>query len=114
MNKTILVTGASSGIGAAVSNYLSQQGCYVILIARDVEKLNQAASELPAENLILPYDLSDLEHIEDIFIKCREKELRLDGMVHCAGINQDIPIRANDVEIMKNVTTINYYSFVEL
>lgn len=114
MEKAILVTGASSGIGAAVSRYLSEQGYFVILAARNKNKLNDVADKLAGQSLIIPYDLSDLEHIEDIFTNCQDKGIRLDGLVHCAGINNDIPVRANDVKVMEEVTTINYYSFVEL
>lgn len=114
MGKKILVTGASSGIGAAVSKYLSEQGYFVVLVARNEEKLKKVQEELPGESLIVPYDLSDLENIENIFESCKNSEIKLDGLVHCAGINCDIPIRANDVEIMQEVTTVNYYSFVEL
>lgn len=114
MKKTILVTGASSGIGAATSEYLSEQGYFVVLVARNEDRLNQISEKLSGENLIIPYDLSDIEHIEDIFTKCKDRGIRLDGLVHCAGINNDIPIRANDIEIMKEVTAVNYYSFVEL
>lgn len=114
MEKTILVTGASSGIGAAISEYLSEQGYSVVLVARNKEKLNQIANKLSGVNFIISYNLIDLEHIESIFIECRNNGIKLDGLVHCAGINNDIPIRANDIEIMKEVTTINYYSFVEL
>lgn len=114
MEKTILVTGASSGIGAAVSQYLSEQGYGVVLVARTLSKLEQTAACLPGKKHIISYDLSDLANLEEIFIQCREKEIKLDGLVHCAGINNDIPIRANDIEIMQDVTTVNYYSFVEL
>ncbi len=114
MKKSILVTGASSGIGADVSKYLSEQGYSVVLVARNKDKLNKVEQELGGDSLSISYDLSDLENIESIFARCRESGIRLDGLVHCAGINNDIPIRANDVDIMKEVTTINYYSFVEL
>ena len=114
MKKTILVTGASSGIGAAASEYLSEQGYFVVLVARNEDRLHQISEKLNGESLIIPYDLSDTEHIEDIFTKCRDNEIRLDGFVHCAGINNDIPIRANDIEVMKEVTAVNYYSFVEV
>lgn len=114
MEKNILVTGASSGIGAAVSKYLSEQGYCVVLVARNENKLKKIQGEIPGDSLIVPYDFSDLENIENIFDNCRNSELKLDGLVHCAGINNDIPIRANDVEVMQEVTTVNYFSFVEL
>lgn len=114
MDKWILITGASSGIGEAVSKYLSSQGYKVVLVARNGEKMGEISQMLPSENFVISYDLSDLTHIENIFTSCKEKGIKLDGLVHCAGINNDIPVRANDIKIMQDVTTINYYSFVEM
>ncbi|MCI8364511.1 MAG: SDR family oxidoreductase [Eubacterium sp.] len=114
MKRSILITGASSGIGKAVSKYLSEQGCFVIIVARNRDKLSQVADQLCGQSLVIPYNLLDLEHIEDIFVQCSEKGIKLDGLVHCAGINCDIPVRMNEVKVMQDVTTVNYYSFVEL
>lgn len=113
-NKNILITGASSGIGAAISEYLSELGYFVILVARDIKKLNDVKARLCSESIVIPYDLIDLKNIESIYTKCKENKIKLDGLVHCAGINNDIPIRANDIEIMEKVTAINFFSFVEL
>lgn len=49
MEKRILVTGASSGIGEAVCRYLSQQGYYVVMVARNEERLKQISTSLPNE-----------------------------------------------------------------
>lgn len=114
MEKTVLVTGASSGIGAAISKYLSLRGYFVVLVARNEEKLKKIQETLVGKSLVVPYDLSDLEQIECIFEQCKGLERKLDGLVHCAGINNDIPIRVNDIDVMKDVTTVNYFSFVEL
>ena len=112
--KTILVTGASSGIGAETVRYLSKCGYNIVMVARNIERLKEVASQVDKDSLIIPYDLRDLSSIETIFKKCEENELVLDGMVHAAGIVQDTPIRTNDIEIMQEVTTIHYYAFVEL
>lgn len=114
MGKKILITGASSGIGAAVSKYLSEQGYFIVLVARSEDKLKEVQDNLSGESIIIPYDFLHLENIENIFDNCRREGLKLDGLVHCAGINNDIPVRANDIEIMQEVTTVNYFSFVEL
>lgn len=114
MDKWILVTGASSGIGETVCKYLSSQGYGVVLVARSSDKLREISQNLPGENFYISYDLSNLDYIEKIFTACKEKEIKLDGLVHCAGINSDIPVRSNDIKIMQDVTTINYFSFVEM
>ena len=112
--KNILVTGASSGIGEAVCRFLSEGDYKVIMVARNNEKMRKIADELKTEPLMISYDLQNLEDIESIFHTISDKGIKLDGLVHAAGINRDIPIKSNDIELMKQVTTIHYYSFVEL
>lgn len=55
----IVLTGASSGIGAALAWELSRTGARLTLVARRREKLQALAEELPGETLVLPRDLSD-------------------------------------------------------
>ncbi len=112
--KNILITGASQGIGEAVTRRLSELGATVIMIARNKEKLIKIQKSLNNNSLIYQYDLKDLDNIEDIFLFCKENNVILDGMVHCAGISRDMPIRANDTETMIDVMRINYMSFVSL
>lgn len=114
MDKWILITGASSGIGEAVCKYLSSQGYGTVLVARNEDRLKKISDGLPGENFFISYDLRNLEEIEAIFCACKERDIKLDGLVHCAGINNDIPVRANDIHVMQDVTSINYYSFVEM
>ncbi len=113
MGKKIMVTGASSGIGEAVCRYLSEQGYYVILIARNEQKLKNVRDQLANECMIIPYDLKNLLDIEELLQKSTV-DGKLCGLVYCAGINRDVPVKMNDIEDMKDVMTINYYAFVEL
>ena len=112
--KTVLITGASSGIGKAVAVCLNSVGYRVVLIARNMEKLQEVASSLTSDVLCYTYDLQDLEHIEKIFTFCKEKEIKLYGMVHCAGINRDQPIKTNNLQEMIQVMNLNLLSFIEL
>lgn len=114
IGKNILVTGASQGIGEAVARHLSEQGAQVVMVARNEKKLTQIQKTLNNKSLVCQYDLNDLENIEKIFLRCKEEGLKLDGMVHCAGINKDMPIRSNDIEAMNEVMRVNYMSFVTL
>lgn len=114
MKKWILVTGASSGIGYAISKYLVDTGYNVVGVARDKEKLEELRTYSPEKIVVCPYDLTDLENIEKIFSKNKDTGSRFSGMVHCAGINQDMPIKVNDLDVMKNVMDINCNSFIEI
>lgn len=111
---TVLITGASSGIGRAMAMHLSSVGYHVVLVARHLEKLREVASEISGESLCIPYDLQDLCNIETIFKKCSDNGIKLYGMVHCAGINRDQPVKTNNLNDMVEVMNLNLMSFIEL
>lgn len=114
MAKKILITGASSGIGEQTARYLSEQGYETILVARNKEKLEQMAKELPSCAYIFPTDLSELEKIENIFLFCQEQGIVLDGLVHCAGLARHNSVKTNDIADMQMTFRVNYEAFVEL
>ena len=110
----VLVTGASTGIGAATAKELAEKGAEVICVARREEELKRVCGYCPDRMWSISCDLGNLENIGKIFEQIQEKSGLLSGMVHCAGINCDTPIRTNDVQVMRQVMDINYCSFVEL
>ncbi|MCI9537035.1 MAG: SDR family oxidoreductase [Eubacterium sp.] len=112
--KNILITGASQGIGAKTAEYLSAQGATVVLVARNADKLKSIQTSISGRSYIVPYDLNDLGHVQTIFDFCIESGIKLNGMVYCAGVNHDIPVRNNDVGLMCETLTVNYMAFVEL
>ncbi len=112
--KNVLITGGSQGIGAKTAEYLCSQGATVILVARNEQKLKRIQEKLSGESYIFPYDLQNLSDIENIFQFCTDKKLKLHSMVHCAGINRDIPVKYNDINMMMETFTVNYMAFVEL
>lgn len=114
MSQNVLITGASSGVGAATAKYLSERGITTILVARNKERLCQVADQLPSPCFVYPYDLTDLEHIEDIFIYCQEQGIKLNGMVHSAGVTGISPIRSLTIDILQSTMSVNFFSFVEL
>jgi len=113
MEKNILITGASSGIGRETAFYLHSKGYRVVLLARNIEKLKQLSREL-GNSPIIEYDLNNLVDIESIFLKLQDMGLKLDGMVHCAGINRDMPVKANELHDMLETMNINLLSFIQL
>lgn len=88
--KTVLVTGASSGIGRSIAILCSEMGANVSLNGRSQSKLEDTLSLLKNScNRIVPADLTNEESVKGMV-----KELpSLDGVVHCAGIGQRIPCR---------------------
>lgn len=109
-----LIIGASSGIGEACARLLSTKGHTTVLVARRRERLESLAKELPSQVFCYPCDLEDTENIKNIFLFCKEKELKLDGMIYSAGINADIPLKAFSAEMFAKVLRVNCIAFAEL
>lgn len=85
--KTVLVTGASSGIGRGIAVTCSKMGATVVLGGRNVKRLNETLSQLEGDgHQLATADLSDTVQIEDMVGKLP----KLDGIVHCAGIGQRV------------------------
>lgn len=82
--KTILVTGASSGIGKATAIECSKMGAKIVLTARNEDRLKETLSELKGENHC--YIVADLSKPEDIEMLV-DQSPQLDGLVNNAGLN---------------------------
>lgn len=114
MDKWILLTGASSGIGFSTSVYLDSLGYKIFAVAQCEERLGKLSVLMNNEHIIYQSDLSHLSDVESIFLKCKEMNIKLDGMVHCAGINRDQPVRTNRLTDMIETFNVNLLSFVQL
>ncbi len=89
MKKTALITGASSGIGEAMSDVFARNGFDLVLTARHAEKLESISKSLTEKYgitvFVIPTDLSKTEAPEDIFNQVREKGIEVEVLVNNAG-----------------------------
>lgn len=89
-SKTILVTGASSGIGRGIAITCSKMGASVIINGRNIFKLQETFSLMEGDrNTIVAGDLTDRDSLMEIVSKLP----KLDGIVHCAGVGQRMPCK---------------------
>lgn len=116
-DKLILITGASSGIGEACAVLLSQLGARLILNGRNQERLENVHAKLesPTKHRLAPFDLQSVEDIPD-WIKSLlvNRNLKLDGLVHSAGINKMSSIRSTSIKQINEIFTTNLYSSIML
>jgi len=84
-NKTILITGSSSGIGAATARLAKQYGATVILHGKaDSEKLQSLAKELDSEYVFC--DVADKRAVDATVAVLAAKNKKIDILINCAGI----------------------------
>jgi NAD(P)-dependent dehydrogenase (short-subunit alcohol dehydrogenase family) len=109
--RTILVTGASSGIGRAVALMASEMGAQIILSGRDEQRLEDCKLSLPGQgHLILPLDLMDESAIQDFASQIPE----INGMVFSAGIAEVVPFRMISTSHVSRVMQVNFNAPVYL
>lgn len=109
--KTILVTGASSGIGRSIAIECSKMGAHIIAAGRNIERLEDTISLMEgASNSYITGDLTNHDDIDNII-----KNLpKIDGVVLCAGVGNSTLIPFATPEKMKLIFDINFFSQVEL
>lgn len=113
--KNIMVTGASSGIGKSIAIFLSKMGANVIMVARDEERLKAVLMELePGNHSYFMFDLSDPAGIGNMIDKVCSGSLKLNGLVHSAGISKTVPLQYLKLEDLNTIMNVNFYSFIEL
>ncbi|NLD49324.1 MAG: SDR family oxidoreductase [Clostridiaceae bacterium] len=114
-NKRILITGGSSGIGRATAIACSKMGADIILIARDIRRLEETMQELsPGRHAYVRLDLTDYEKIENTISECVEKYGQFDGLVHSAGSEISAPIQFLKPMQYEKIISVNLISGFEL
>jgi NAD(P)-dependent dehydrogenase (short-subunit alcohol dehydrogenase family) len=109
--KVIIITGASSGIGQQCAIDCSHFGARVLLVGRNLENL-QKTTEMIDKGLysIYQYDLTDLEHIENLVKKMVEENGKIDGLINCAGISGTEPIKIISNKRLQEYFETNVYA----
>jgi short-subunit dehydrogenase len=112
----VLVTGASSGIGAAFARAFRARGERVVLVARRADRLNALASELGGEPHALPWpaDLAGEGAAEALRSGLAARGIAVDTLVNCAGLGHTAPFEAQPPETIRAMLDVNVRAVVEL
>lgn len=109
--KTIMVTGASSGIGRGIAVTCSNMGASVIINGRNEERLQETFSQMEGEGHIVAIgDLTDSESL----IEMVGSLPKLDGIVQCAGMGQRKPCKDLHLDDINQVMDVNFKAPVML
>jgi NAD(P)-dependent dehydrogenase (short-subunit alcohol dehydrogenase family) len=108
--KTILVTGASSGIGQATAIECAQMGAEVVITGRDTERLQATADLMGTLKAQIAADLTNQEDVERLVAALPP----LDGAVLCAGNSTTLPLQFGSREKFDEMFNVNFFAPVEL
>jgi dehydrogenase/reductase SDR family protein 7B len=116
INKTIWITGASSGIGAALARALSAQGTKLILSARSTNQLEavRQGCNSPDKHLCLVMDLADPASIEVAWNHLQELAYEVDILINNAGITQRAKVSETNMEVYRLLLEVNFLAAVDL
>jgi short-subunit dehydrogenase len=109
--KTVVVTGASQGIGAALARELASQGARVALLARNAVLLEQVGRDIRergGEAHVFPVDLADSARIAQVVERLKSSFERVDILVNNAGAGRWLHIEETSVEEGVNMMAVPY------
>ncbi len=115
-SKVVIITGASSGIGAAVARRLARDGMRLTLAARRLDKLEQVAAEVDAlggEAFVVQTDVRNRDEIQRMVEATLERWGRIDVLLNNAGMGHDKPLFRLKPEKIRDEIHLNLIAVIE-
>lgn len=118
MQNTVLITGASSGIGKEMAKIFAANGHDLVLVARSENKLNELKEELVKEHqievLVIAADLLDEAAIDGLAKTIKEKEIEVEYLLNNAGVGYAGVFAESDWEKTEQLIRLNILSLVKM
>lgn len=111
--RTVVITGASSGIGEACAIVFGQKGANVVLAARRAERLEALVTKLEGEGtpaLAVATDVTDEAAVQNLFAQAKARFGTVDVLINNAGIADSTPVDEMPLELWQQVLTTNLTS----
>jgi NAD(P)-dependent dehydrogenase (short-subunit alcohol dehydrogenase family) len=110
-NQVAIITGAASGLGAAIAARLSKEGVKLALLDQNSEKLQQLAKQLSTETKTFQLDVTNESLVQQTIDTIQQHFGTIDILVNSAGITGQTNIQSHDTdtEDIRKVFEINYY-----
>ena len=116
-NKTVWITGASSGIGEALAYAMAEKGAHVILSARREDELQRVAKncqQFHGTTLVLPFDMIDLALHASKVHEVIQTFGQIDYVILNAGVSQRSYVQDTKFEVYRSLFEINFFSIISL
>ena len=115
-NKTVWITGASSGIGEALAYAMSERGARLLLSSRNEALLEEVRGRCtdPARHAVLPLDLADAASLPAMARQALEQMGDIDILVHSGGISQRSLVKETSFDVDRRIMDVNYMGTVAL
>lgn len=115
-DKLVWITGASSGIGAALAEELARRGGHLVLSARRTEALEAVRKrcQRPGQHVVVPLDLSDPAGLADAAARVQADRGTVDVLVNNGGISQFALAEETPLAVDRRIMEVNYFGAVAL
>ncbi len=112
--KVVLITGASSGIGAATARALAAAGAHVVLTARDTARLDALARELNGRARAIPANVADPIEVQRLVAEVITTWQRIDVLINNAGVGLASPVARVQPEDLRAALDVNLFGSLYL
>jgi short-subunit dehydrogenase len=115
--RVVLVTGASSGIGAATALLAAEAGMRVVLVARRAERLEAVVEQIASQGgqaLAVPADVGELDQVQAAVEQARERFGGIDAVVAAAGYGFSVAATSVDADAHRRLFQTNYFGSIHV
>jgi NAD(P)-dependent dehydrogenase (short-subunit alcohol dehydrogenase family) len=110
----IILTGATSGIGFETLKQLVENNHTVFAVGRDFFKIDSYIENNKNKIKKHVFDLSNVQDIEKLFSNFELVNEKFDGLIHCAGIEETLPLTLYTPDKLQQIYDVNVFAGVEL